>query len=120
MCSNNSQTVSPDNRHRDPMQKLQDHRAWGVANIWVVEPELKTLDLYDGGRIEKQQVELPKAGLSILPAGAQNLREVFSQDLNRYLRRSPYAATLRNSASRCCGVNQPGHQSESGARSIST
>jgi Uma2 family endonuclease len=60
--------VSPDDRHLDLMQKLQDYRAWGVANIWVVDPELKALYVYDGGLIEKQRLELPNFGSSIAPA----------------------------------------------------
>lgn len=60
--------VSPDDRYHDLMQKLHDYREWGVALIWVVEPELKMLYVYDGGLIEKQRLELPKFGFSIVPA----------------------------------------------------
>ena len=54
------------------MQKLQDYRAWGVRNIWVVDPELKTLCVYDGGLIERQRIELPKFGFSIAAADLFN------------------------------------------------
>ncbi len=64
--------VSPDDRHLELMQKLQEYRAWGVAHIWVVEPELKALHVFDGGLIEKQRLELPKLGFSIAPTDLFN------------------------------------------------
>src|ERR1700691_6012985 len=60
--------VSPDDRFQDLMQKLQDYRGWGVANIWIVDRLLKTLCVFDGGLIERQCLELPKFGVSIGPA----------------------------------------------------
>jgi Uma2 family endonuclease len=64
--------VSPDDRYRDLMHKLQDYRTWGVRNIWVVEPELRTLYVYDGGLIERQTVELHELGFSIAAADLFN------------------------------------------------
>jgi Uma2 family endonuclease len=57
--------VSPDHRYRDLMQKLRDYAGWGVSNIWVVDPEFKTLCVYDGGLIERPHLELPTLGFSI-------------------------------------------------------
>ena len=54
------------------MHKLQDYRAWGVSNIWVVDPDLKTLCVYDGGLLERQRLELPKLEFSIGPADLFN------------------------------------------------
>ncbi len=35
--------TSPDDRHQDLLEKLEEYRTWGVAHVWVVEPELKSL-----------------------------------------------------------------------------
>jgi Uma2 family endonuclease len=33
--------LSKDDRHGDIMQKLEEYRKWGVANIWVIDPSLR-------------------------------------------------------------------------------
>jgi Uma2 family endonuclease len=38
--------VSPDDRHHYLMEKLEEYRVWGVANIWVVDPLSKRLFIY--------------------------------------------------------------------------
>ena len=38
--------LSKDDRHTDLMQKLDEYRAWGVANIWVVDPITKRFSVY--------------------------------------------------------------------------
>jgi len=38
--------LSKDDRHSDLMQKLEEYLAWGVANIWVVDPITKRFSLY--------------------------------------------------------------------------
>ena len=38
--------LSKDDRHTDLMQKLDEYRAWGVANIWVVDPIAKRFSVY--------------------------------------------------------------------------
>jgi len=40
--------LSKDDRYSDLMQKLDEYRNWGVANIWVVDPSLKRFSLYTG------------------------------------------------------------------------
>jgi Uma2 family endonuclease len=45
--------TSPDDRHQELLEKLEEYRAWGVAHIWVVEPELKTLYVYAAGSLSK-------------------------------------------------------------------
>jgi Uma2 family endonuclease len=39
--------VSPDDKHEELLRKLTEYRAWGVAHIWIVEPELKMLSVFD-------------------------------------------------------------------------
>jgi Uma2 family endonuclease len=38
--------LSKDDRHFDVMQKLEEYLAWGVANIWVVDPMTKRFSAY--------------------------------------------------------------------------
>lgn len=52
--------VSPDDRHERLLKKLEQYRAWGVKNIWVVEPELRKFHVYDSrGLTEVEAFELP-------------------------------------------------------------
>lgn len=38
--------VSPDDRHLDLMQKLEEYRQWGVQHIWVVNPITRKFSIY--------------------------------------------------------------------------
>jgi Uma2 family endonuclease len=38
--------LSKDDRYHDLMEKLEEYRVWGVANIWVVDPLSKRLSIY--------------------------------------------------------------------------
>jgi Uma2 family endonuclease len=38
--------LSKDDRHSDLMQKLEEYRKWGVANIWLVDPSTKRFTSY--------------------------------------------------------------------------
>jgi Uma2 family endonuclease len=58
---------SPDDRLSDVERKLEEYRAWGVAHIWFVEPELKKLYVYERGLVNVQQLDLPKFDLAITP-----------------------------------------------------
>jgi Uma2 family endonuclease len=50
--------VSPDDRHGELLRKLSEYCEWGVAHIWVVEPELEKLFVYDSrGLWEVKQFE---------------------------------------------------------------
>ena len=40
--------LSKDDRHVDLMQKLEEYRAWGVANIWVIDPVKQNFSKYTG------------------------------------------------------------------------
>jgi Uma2 family endonuclease len=41
------EVLSPDDRVSDVMQKLKEYRDFGVAHIWAVDPENRTLFVYD-------------------------------------------------------------------------
>jgi len=57
---------SPDDRVNDVEKKLEEYRAWGVAHIWFVEPELKKLYVYERGLVNVQQLDLPQFNLTIM------------------------------------------------------
>ncbi len=58
--------TSPDDRHQDLLQKLEEYRVWGVPHIWVVEPELRQLHVYTADGLPRvQQFELPEFGFRI-------------------------------------------------------
>jgi Uma2 family endonuclease len=40
--------VSRDDRHTELLQKLDEYHRWGVAHVWVVDPWLERLSVYDG------------------------------------------------------------------------
>src|SRR5271165_4128791 len=44
--------LSKDDRHHDLMEKLEEYRVWGVANIWVVDPLAKRLALYTASGLQ--------------------------------------------------------------------
>jgi Uma2 family endonuclease len=60
--------ASPDDRVLDVEQKLEEYRAWGVAHVWFVEPQLQKLYIYDHGLINVAQLELPRFHVIITPA----------------------------------------------------
>ena len=38
--------LSPDDRHSDLMQKLEEYRLWGVQHIWVIDPATQRFSVY--------------------------------------------------------------------------
>jgi len=38
--------LSKDDRHSDLMQKLEEYRAWGVPNIWAIDPSKQRFSMY--------------------------------------------------------------------------
>ncbi|MBV8843628.1 MAG: Uma2 family endonuclease [Bryobacterales bacterium] len=41
------EVLSHDDRMQDVLEKVQEYRAWGVAHIWLVDPESRRLYVYD-------------------------------------------------------------------------
>jgi Uma2 family endonuclease len=63
------EVVSPDDRWNDLLQKLEEYRAWGVQHIWLVEPELKRIHVYDNGSLTQvSRLELPQFGFAVTAA----------------------------------------------------
>lgn len=67
------EVLSPDDRARDLADKVEDYLAFGVENIWVVEPTRHrvTVETPDGGRICRDKVETSDGVISI------SLSEIF-------------------------------------------
>lgn len=43
------EVVSPNDNHQDLMQKLEDYFSAGIPLVWVVEPELRSVTIYEQG-----------------------------------------------------------------------
>jgi len=46
------EVLSPDDTHAELIAKLGEYHQWGVPNIWVVDPDSRTLQVFDGGRLQ--------------------------------------------------------------------
>jgi Uma2 family endonuclease len=44
--------LSPSDGHSEVHQKLDEYRAWGVPNVWLVDPQLRKLYVYGRGLTE--------------------------------------------------------------------
>lgn len=52
--------LSKNDRYSDLMQKLEEYRTWGVANIWIVDPANKRFSVYtDLGLQNVSSLQLP-------------------------------------------------------------
>ena len=57
---------SPDDRLDAMLQKLEEYRVWGVRHIWLIEPELKRIHVYDGGSLTAvSRLELAQFGFAV-------------------------------------------------------
>jgi Uma2 family endonuclease len=60
--------IAPSDCHSALIRKLEDYRAWGAENIWVIDPELRWLSVYrDDALIRVQRLELPELGVVLGP-----------------------------------------------------
>ncbi len=57
---------SPDDTIHNLLAKFEQYRAWGVAHIWLVEPELKHLYVYSESLIKVDRFEI--GDVTITPA----------------------------------------------------
>ncbi len=66
--------LSNDDRHSGLMQKLEEYRAWGIPNIWVIDPMTKRFSIYTGlGLQNVSTFVLPGYPFQLTPA------DLFSQ-----------------------------------------
>jgi Uma2 family endonuclease len=61
--------LSPDDRHSEVMQKLEEYQAWGVRHVWLVDPHRRKLDVYGSGTLsEVPALEIPEYDVRITSA----------------------------------------------------
>jgi Uma2 family endonuclease len=61
--------LSKDDRYLDLMQKLEEYRVWGVANIWVIDPSTKRFSRYTERGLENvSSLSLPDYPFQLTPA----------------------------------------------------
>jgi Uma2 family endonuclease len=61
-----AEVVSPDDKHEDLMKRLEEYRAWGVPHVWLVDPGLRRLYVYNqSGLASVPAFELPELHVRI-------------------------------------------------------
>lgn len=61
--------VSPEDRHDDLMEKLEEYRAFGVPNVWLADPQRRSLQVFDSsGLREVPSLTLPEYNFEVTPA----------------------------------------------------
>jgi Uma2 family endonuclease len=62
------EVISPSDSHSALIRKLEDYRAWGAENIWVIDPELRRLSVFRAeGLIHVEHFELQELGVTLGP-----------------------------------------------------
>jgi Uma2 family endonuclease len=60
------EVLSPDDRMHDVIEKCREYSTWGVPHIWLVDPELQALYVYQKGSLQNvSALELPERKLRI-------------------------------------------------------
>jgi Uma2 family endonuclease len=63
------ETLSPDDRHSEVMQKFEEYEAWGVRHVWLVDPRRRKLQVYGSGTLSEVAVlEIEEYHVRITPA----------------------------------------------------
>jgi Uma2 family endonuclease len=58
--------VSPDDRHSELTERLEDYRRWGVPHVWLVDPQLKRMYEYtEAGLLQFPALRLPEFDFEI-------------------------------------------------------
>ena len=58
--------VSPDDRHSELTERLEDYRRWGVPHVWLVDPQLKRMYEYtEAGLLRFPALRLPEFDFEI-------------------------------------------------------
>ena len=61
--------LSPEDRFDDVFEKCEEYRAWGVENVWAVEPRRHRLCVYRDGELHSQpDLSLPEFGVHVSAA----------------------------------------------------
>jgi Uma2 family endonuclease len=48
--------------------KLEEYRAWGVAHVWLVDPQSRRMYSCDNGFAEVTSLAVPELGVEVQPA----------------------------------------------------
>jgi len=59
--------LSDDDRLTKVLQKLEEYRTWGVAHVWLVDPQGKHMYIWTGALTEVTAFPIPEFNASILP-----------------------------------------------------
>jgi Uma2 family endonuclease len=60
------EVLSPSDTHSALIRKLEDYRAWGAENVWVIDPELRRLSIFKAeGLIHVEKLELPELQIAL-------------------------------------------------------
>ncbi len=58
--------VSPDDRHSELAERLEDYRRWGVPHVWLVDPQRKRVYEYtEAGLLQFPAIRLPEFDFQI-------------------------------------------------------
>ncbi len=61
--------LSPDDRMSETLKKLEEYRRWGVAHVWLVDPQRRTPHVLAPQRLQEvQALELPEFEATIAAA----------------------------------------------------
>ena len=69
------EVLSPDDRMRDIVEKMEDYFRMGVPAVWVIDPRRRTAMMSTGGALEQVEV-LTVPGTEIALSMAQIVREI--------------------------------------------
>jgi Uma2 family endonuclease len=62
------EVLSPDDRFTEIMDKLNEYREWGIANIWFIDPWASKLSVYtESGLAQVPTLRLPEYDFEITP-----------------------------------------------------
>lgn len=60
--------VSPDDRHQNVLQKLEEYRVWGAPHVWLANPYTRQLHIYADGVLRPvSEFKIPEYGVTISP-----------------------------------------------------
>jgi Uma2 family endonuclease len=64
-----AEVISPDDSVSKSMGKLREYRAFGIPNIWVIDPNLREFWVFDSsGLREVSTLTLPEYGFEVKPS----------------------------------------------------
>jgi Uma2 family endonuclease len=60
------EVLSPTDPTADTLQKMEEYRSWGLAHVWLIDPESRRLFVYDQSSLKRvNQFELPELRIEI-------------------------------------------------------